>query len=136
MKKILILGAGGELGKKMLKNLNDKNYEIHHDEGIKKDKSKDYDNFLSQKLEKAEIIINLVGYYGKSRSKLKKSNYLFVKKITNMLNSKKGKKYLLIHLSTIGVLDLSDKYQDIYKANNYYEFTKILSEKVVTCSFN
>ena len=132
MKKILILGAGGELGKKILKYLDNKKYEIHHDKEIKKNKSKHYDDFILKKIEKVEIIINLVGYYGKSRSKLRKSNYQFVKKISNILNTQKKKNFILVHLSTIGVLDLNDSHQDSYKANNYYECTKILSEKIIT----
>ena len=132
MKKILILGANGNLGKILIPFFKNKKFEVHHDENIDKEKRDSYENFILKKIDKIEIILNLVGYYGKSRSKLENSNIEFVKTIVNQLNSNKNKKILFIHLSTIGVLDLNSHNKEIFKANNYYEYTKILSEKIIT----
>ena len=56
--------------------------------------------------------------------------------IVKTLNLLKNKNIKLIHLSTVGVLDLQNTKKNQYKANNYYEFTKILSEKLITSKNN
>ena len=55
--------------------------------------------------------------------------------IVETLNSLKNKNIKLIHLSTVGVLIQNNK-ENKYKANNYYEYTKILSEKLITSKNN
>ncbi len=131
MKNILILGSRSELGKKAIKFLKHQNYKLYLDNLIKKQNKKNYKNFILDSSSKIDIILNLVGYSGKSREKLRESNYNFTKMLVQTINSIKKKKILLIHFSTIGVLDLENTKKDRYKANNYYEFTKILSEKLI-----
>ena len=132
MKKILILGSKSELGKKTLKILKThKNLKIYSDQLLKSKSEKNYKKLIINSSRQINIVLNLVGHSGKSRDKLKKSNYEFTRMIVKTLNLLKNKNIKLIHLSTVGVLDLQNTKKNQYKANNYYEFTKILSEKLI-----
>tara|TARA_E500000178_G_C16978271_1_gene734451 strand:- start:308 stop:1132 length:825 start_codon:yes stop_codon:yes gene_type:complete len=137
VKKILILGSKGELGKKIIKIFQkDKNLKIYTDKLLKNKSSKNYINLIINSSAQINIILNLVGYSGKSREKLRESNFRFTRMIVETLNSLKNKNIKLIHLSTVGVLDLQNNKENKYKANNYYEYTKIISEKLITSKNN
>ena len=137
MKKILILGSKGELGKKIIKIFQkDKNLKIYTDKLLKNKSHKNYINLIINSSAEINIILNLVGYSGKLREKLRESNFRFTRMIVETLNSLKNKNIKLIHLSTVGVLDLQNNKENKYKANNYYEYTKILSEKLIISKNN
>ena len=87
MKNILILGSKSELGKKIINTSELKNYKIITDSFIKKKNKNSYDNFLLKKITETDIVLNLVGYSGASRIKLKESNYRFTDKLVDLINS-------------------------------------------------
>lgn len=127
MKKILVLGSGSALGKKIITIL-EKKFIIICDKN--KNKNFDYERFVKKYIYNIDIILNLVGHTGKNRRKLICSNFSFLKKIISIINKNK-KKILFIHFSTIGVLDLKEKKRDAYKSNNFYEYTKKISEQII-----
>jgi nucleoside-diphosphate-sugar epimerase len=97
MKKILILGHKGRIGKKIYKYLTrDKQLEI-------KCADLKNDNDLKKKIFYTDIIINTVGEH-RNKTRFKESNYLFIKKIVNIMMLSKKKK-LIIHFSSCSVYE-------------------------------
>lgn len=131
MKTILIFGSSSYLGKNFANYLKTKKYNIIYDKEYKKKlKLGIFSASFLKNFNKADVIINLVGYTGKNKKKLISSNFFFVKKIIKKLNECQKKK-LFIHISTAGVLNLYSQDFSSYKTTNYYEYTKLLAENYI-----
>ena len=112
--KILILGAGGVLGRNILKSLSKKYQVTGIVSTIPNDNSKNKKNiqyvvfnpsnfevkFLSNFIKNFNVVVNCIGEIS-DISKMNSSNYLIVKKITKSLMKHKNKH--LIHISTCAI---------------------------------
>jgi len=94
MKKILILGHGGYVGRNLKSFLKKKNYKIFTLQNRT-------NKLFKSNIKKADIVINCVGENYKT-SLMKKSNFTYVKKILKFIN-KYNKNIFLIHVSSCAV---------------------------------
>ena len=139
-KKILILGASGEIAQNFIHNyFNKKNlilFDLKLNKTLKKKYKKNYFSKFSKKfiqnINKSNIIINFIGEIYLTNRMMSK-NVFFLKKVLKILNKNKNK--LFIHLSTAGVYNyLNLKTKNSYQnklAYNFYEKTKIDGENTL-----
>ena len=130
-KKILILGSNSKILKKLkLKSKIRNNYEFN----FFNISSYNFENNskIDRLIKQSNIILNFHGSYSKNRERFKSKNVHYIKKLVKKINVL-NKNVSFIHISTFGVTDyLSINKDKSLIGYNYYEYSKIISENILT----
>ncbi len=135
--RILIFGASGFLGKKLIKSFKKKNYKIFTDISYKKKIKKNPNlNLIFKILNKVKpsIIINLIAYTNVDKNETykkisKNSNILFPQNLARAIK-RTLQSIFLIHLSTDQVYNGRGNHLEKYPDPlNFYGFSKLKGEK-------
>lgn len=131
MKKILVLGSNSKIIKKLkLKSKIGHNYEFNYFNT----NSYNFENNLKidRLIKNSNIILNFHGSYSKNKERLKLKNIHYIKKLVEKINVL-NKNVSFIHVSTFGVTDYLGINKDKSLIGyNYYEYSKIISENILT----
>ncbi len=144
MRKVLIFGSSGFLGKKVFNFLKKKKYKIYRDSSIKKKIKKNSNHkFLLKIIDriKPDIIINLIALTNVDQCEVKKklaqkSNTLFVKNLVTAIKIS-SKDIYLVHISTDQVYSGRGNHREnIASPVNYYGISKLKGEKFASQTFS
>ena len=152
MKKILITGSNGYLGKNLVTYLEKKNFfdiktlsrkkTNEFSTRIKQITNDNFNNILnySKILENVETIVHLAAYSNESKKNfskkdLKQINIIFLKKLLKECNKFKIKKFIFISTSKVyGEHNINKKIFNINSdtnPQNHYSLSKLIGEKIV-----
>jgi len=140
MKKIIILGGSGFLGKLLINRLQKENFRVKtmihlNDIDIKTPKFKGNilsNSFIEKEISKGDTIVNLIGQYSSDISDFTNLNIIGGINLLNACVKKKVKRIILI--STINVygenMENSSKETDVITTKDSYGVVKATTEKI------